>query len=161
MLVPMTHPLAASLALVAASPLAPLPLSALPADLLPLVRVLQRHGFEVKLAVPPVRGVYGLYQSRQRRIWVAPITFELGIARQTFLHEAVHAVQSCPNGVMAPVGWQLPLAPVVRRQIGGILTTAYHGNKVAEQEAFALQGQPDAVPRLLAALRQRCPLRGR
>ena len=88
---------------------------------------------------------------------MAPITFELGIARQTFLHEATHAVQSCPNGVVAALGWQLPMAPVVRQQIGGILTTAYHGNKAAEQEAFALQGQPDAVPRLLAALRRRCP----
>ncbi len=157
----MIHALAGALALVAGSPLTPLPLGALPADLQPLVRALQSHGFQVKLAVPPVRGVYGLYQSRQRRIWVAPITFELGIARQTFLHEAVHAVQSCPNGVVAPLGWQLPLAPVVRQQIGGILTTSYHGNKAAEQEAFALQGQPDAVPRLLTALRQRCKRRAR
>lgn len=156
MLGPMTHPLAGVFVLVAGSPLAPLPLSALPADLQPLVRGLAQHGFIVKLAVPPVRGVYGLYEARLRRIWVAPITFELGIARQTFLHEAVHAVQSCPSGVVAPLGWKLPLAPVVRQQIGGILTTAYHGNKAAEQEAFALQGQPDAVPRLLTALRQRC-----
>lgn len=153
-------PLAAAIALAAGSPLAPLPLGALPADLLPLVRELQRHGFEVKLAVPPVRGVYGLYQARERRIWVAPITFELGIARQTFLHEATHAVQSCPNGVVAALGWQLPMAPVVRQQIGGILTTSYLGNKATEQEAFVLQGQPDAVPRLLAALGKRCPLPG-
>jgi hypothetical protein len=157
----MTHPLAVAVDLVAGSPLNPLPLSALPADLQPLVRDLQRRGFTVKLAVPPVRGVYGLFEARQRRIWVAPITFELGIARQTFLHEAVHAVQSCPTGVVAPLGWTLPLAPVVRQQINGILATAYHGNKAAEQEAFALQGQPDAVPRLTAALRQRCPLAGR
>ncbi|WP_216904115.1 hypothetical protein [Synechococcus sp. CCY 9618] len=157
----MTHPLAGALALVAGSPLNPMPLSALPADLQPLVRELGRHGFSVKLAVPPVRGVYGLYQARQRTIWVAPISFELGIARPTFLHEAVHAVQSCPTGVVAPLGWQLPLAPVVRQQIGGILATAYHGNKAAEQEAFALQSQPDAVPRLLAALRQRCAGRAR
>ncbi len=156
MLGSMSHPLVGVFSLVAGSPLTPLPLSALPADLQPLVRALQSHGFQVKLAIPPVRGVYGLYQATQRRIWLAPITFDLGIARQTFLHEAAHAVQSCPNGVVAPMGWKLPLAPVVRQQIGGILTTSYHANKAAEQEAFALQGQPDAVPRLLAALRQRC-----
>lgn len=157
----MTHLLASALALVAGSPLAPLPLSALPLDLQPLLRELLARGFEVKLAVPPVPGVYGLFEARSRRIWVAPISFELGIARQTFLHEAVHAVQSCPGGVVAPLGWKLPLAPVVRQEIGGILTTRYHGNKAAEQEAFALQGQPDAAPRLLAALRQRCSRQGR
>jgi hypothetical protein len=35
----------------------------------------------------------------------------------------------------------------------------YHGyptNKAVEREAFALQGQSDAVPLLLEALRQRC-----
>ncbi|KEF41245.1 MAG: hypothetical protein ER33_12455 [Cyanobium sp. CACIAM 14] len=161
MLVAMTHSVAGALALVAASPLTPLPLNALPSDLKPLVRELRQHGFEVRLAVPPVLGIYGFFEARQNRIWVAPISFELGIARPTFLHEATHAVQSCPAGIVAPLGWKLPLAPVVRQEIGGILTTAYHGNKAAEQEAFALQGQPDAVPKLLAALRQRCPRRGR
>lgn len=143
----------------AESPLAPKPLSALPADLQPLVRELQRFGFRLQISAPPVRGAYGLFEAGTRRIWIAPISFELGIARQTFLHEAVHAVQSCPTGKVTPIGWRLPpMAPVVRQEIGGILTTRYHHHRLAEQEAFYLQGQPDAVARLMEALRRRCGL---
>ena len=141
------------------SPLAPKPLGALSADLQPLVRELQRFGFRLQISAPPVRGAYGLFEADSRRIWIAPISFELGIARQTFLHEAVHAVQSCPTGKVTPIGWRLPpMPPVVRQEIGGILTTRYHHHRLAEQEAFYLQGQPDAVPRLMEALRRRCGL---
>jgi len=92
-----------------------------------------------------------------RTLWVAPIAFDLGIGPQTFLHEAVHAVQSCPGGQLTPIGWRLRLDPVVRQEIGGILTTSYHhGSRLLEQEAFALQGQDDAVARLRAALKARC-----
>jgi len=145
---------------IAAQPsLGPMPLSSLPADLQPLVRELQGRGFKLRIALPPVRQAYGLFQSKTRTLWLSPLTFELGIARQTFLHEAVHAVQSCPNGVLTPIGWRYQLAPVVDREISGILTTRYHhGNRALEQEAFGLQGQSDAVPKLLKALRQRCPL---
>lgn len=144
--------------LTAQAPLAPKPLGALPADLQPLVRELQRFGFRVQISTPPVRGVYGLFEAGSRSIWIAPITFELGIARQTFLHEAVHAAQSCPTGTVTPIGWRLPLQPVVRQEISGLLTTRYHSHRVAEQEAFHLQGQPDAVIRLIEALRRRCGL---
>ncbi len=143
----------------AQAPLAPKPLGALPADLQPLVRELQRYGFRLQISAPPVRGAYGLFEAGSRRIWIAPISFELGIARQTFLHEAVHAVQSCPTGQLTPIGWTLPVQPVVRQEIAGLLTTRYHHHRVAEQEAFYLQGQPDAVPRLMQALRRRCGLR--
>jgi hypothetical protein len=140
-------------------PLAPKPLGALPADLQPLVRELQRFGFRLQISAPPVRGAYGLFEASSRRIWIAPISFELGIARQTFLHEAVHAVQSCSTGKVTPIGWRLPpMPPVVRQEIGGILTTRYHHHRLAEPEAFHLQGQPDAVPRLMEALRRRCGL---
>ncbi len=94
---------------------------------------------------------------RTRTLWIAPLSFELGIGMQVFLHEATHAVQSCPHGVLTPVGWKLPLAPVVSQEISGILVNNYqHGNQVVEREAFALQGQADAIPRLLKALSQRC-----
>ena len=145
----------------AQGPLAPKPLTALPADLQPLVRELKRFGFRVQISAPPVRGAYGLFEAGSRRIWIAPISFELGIARQTFLHEAVHAAQSCPTGTVTPIGWRLPVQPVVRQEISGLLTTRYHNHRVAEQEAFYLQGQPDAVARLMEALRRRCGLQGR
>ncbi|MEB3200693.1 MAG: hypothetical protein VKK62_09235 [Synechococcaceae cyanobacterium] len=134
-------------------------ISLLPAAHRPLLQELQRHGFRLHLAPPPQRGAYGQFVPSSRSLWVAPIAFDLGIGPQTFLHEAVHAVQSCPHGVLAPVGWRLPLQPVVRQQIGGILTNSYHhGNRAVEQEAFAMQGQPQAIPMLISALRSRCRL---
>jgi hypothetical protein len=60
-------------------------------------------------------------------------------------------------GVVRPIGWQLPLNPVVQREIEAITYSRYHhANRVVEQEAFALQGQANAVELLLKALRQRC-----
>ena len=143
------------------SPLAPRGESALPPDLMPLLRALRSHGFRVRIALPPARQAYGQYEPASRTLWLSPLTFELGIARQTFLHEAVHAVQSCPDGrVLRPIGWTLPLQPVVRNEINGLLLNAYGAqSRVLEQEAFALQGQPDAMQRLLRALATRC--RGR
>jgi len=129
----------------------------LPAPLQPLVRELQARGFRIRLAPPPIPQAYGLYQASSRTLWLSPLTFDLGIARQTFLHEAVHAVQSCPRGTLTPIGWSFRLSPVVEQEINGILTTRYHhGNRLLEQEAFGLQGQADAVPRLLEQLRRRC-----
>ncbi|MFM7086512.1 MAG: hypothetical protein ACKOXO_05925 [Cyanobium sp.] len=132
-------------------------LQRLPADLRPLVQELQRHGFRVMLARPPAAGVYGQFVAASRTLWLAPIAFELGIGRQTLLHEAVHALQSCPTGRLSPIGWRFRLEPVVQREIEGILHTRYHhGQRLLELEAFALQGQPDAAARLIAGLRQRC-----
>lgn len=132
-------------------------LSRLPAELRPLVQELLRYGFQLRLAPPPARGAYGQFVPQSRTIWLAPIAWELGIGRQTLLHEAVHAVQSCPDGRLTPIGWRFRLEPVVEREINGILHTRYHPNhRLLEREAFGLQGQPDAVPRLITALRSRC-----
>ena len=128
-----------------------------PAELAPLEQELRGFGFRVLLALPPHRASYGLFVPSIRTLWVSPLAFELGIGRQTFLHEAVHAAQSCPTGKLTPIGWTFQLEPVVRQQIGGILTTNYHhGSRVLEQEAFGLQGQADAVARLSVALKARC-----
>ncbi|MFM7268589.1 MAG: hypothetical protein ACKOZT_08400 [Cyanobium sp.] len=134
-------------------------LAVLPPELLPLAKDLQRHGFRLRLAPPPAAGAYGQYVPASRTLFMAPIAFDLGIGPQTFLHEAVHAVQSCPGGTLTPIGWSPPLNPVVEREISGILTQRYHhGNRLLEREAFGLQGQPDAVARLRAALARRCRL---
>ncbi len=141
----------------ASGELAPRPLSSLPADLQALAHALEAHGFRVLLALPPQRQSYGLFDARRRTLWISPLSFELGIGRATFLHEATHAVQSCPDGVVRPIGWHFSLDPAVARGISALLINGYqHADRGAEQEAFALQGQPDAVPRLLTALRQRC-----
>ena len=68
----------------------------------------------------------------------------------------MHAVQSCPEGVVRPIAWTLPLDPAVERGIQAILFHGYPTNRDVEREAFTVQGQPDAVPSLLQALRQRC-----
>lgn len=140
-----------------ASALAPQPLSKLPADLKPLLATLQFHGFTVHIALPPVRGSYGLFQSKTRTLWISPLTFPLGIARQTFLHEATHAAQSCPSGKLTPLGWQLNVDPVVESAINANLLKGYHyTNHALEREAFFLQGQSDAVTRLVKSLDARC-----
>ncbi len=130
---------------------------ALPADLKQLSTALQRHGFEIRLAPPPRRGAYGIYEAKSRRLWVSPLAFQLGIGRQVFIHEATHAVQSCGGAGMKPLGVTAPLNPVVEREISGILFNRYHpGNRVVEREAFTLQGQPGAVPFLINTMGKRC-----
>lgn len=136
--------------------LAPRPLSALPADLQPLAQALLARGFHVRLALPPRAGAYGQFDPRSRTLWISPLSFELGIGRQTFLHEAAHAIQSCPSGVVRPIGWAYSLDPAVERGIQAILFHDYPTNRQVEAEAFGIQGQADAVSRLLQALRQRC-----
>ena len=82
---------------------------------------------------------------------------QLGIARQTLLHEAAHAAQSCPDGVLRPIGWRLPLSPLIEREISAITLNHYGSNtRLLEREAFALQGQADAVALIVRALDQRC-----
>ena len=140
-----------------ASALAPQPLSQLPADLKPLLATLQRHGFTVHIALPPVRESYGLFQSKTRTLWISPLTFPLGIARQTFLHEATHAAQSCPSGRLTSLGWKLNVDPVVESAISFKLLKGYHHtDHTLEREAFFVQGQSDAVTRLIQSLDARC-----
>ena len=140
-----------------ASALAPQPLSQLPGDLKPLVTTLQRHGFNVRIALPPARGSYGLFQSKTRTLWISPLAFHLGIARQTFLHEATHAAQSCPSGRLTPLGWTLKVDPVVDSAIrANLLKSYHHASHALEREAFFVQGQPNAVTRLVQSLDKRC-----
>ena len=106
---------------------------------------------------PPKIGVYGLFESRSRTLWVHPITFELGISRQTLLHEAVHAAQSCPKGNLTRLGIVAPVSPLIAQEISSILFSSYHvKDRVLEQEAFSLQGQTAAPSILVKLLRQRC-----
>ena len=77
-------------------------------DLIPLLDLLHNKGFKVYFQNPPKKGVYGLFNSKSKIIWISPISFELGIGRQTLLHEATHAAQSCPYGSLTPVGWEYP-----------------------------------------------------
>jgi hypothetical protein len=129
----------------------------LPADLQPLLAALQRHRFSVRLEPPPRRRAYGMFDPASRTIWVAPLTSELGIARQTLLHEAAHAAQSCPDGVLRPIGWRLPISPLIEREIAAITLNNYGSStRLLEREAFAVQGRANAVALIVRALEQRC-----
>ncbi len=126
-------------------------------DLKPLLELLDEKGFTIKFQKPPKAGVYGLFQSEYKKIWVSPISFELGIGRQTLLHEATHAAQSCPYGYLTPIGWQLPISPLIKREIKSVLYNRYERrNYFIEKEAFTLQGQINAVALLLDAINERC-----
>lgn len=81
--------------------------TAIPAAAQPLIHTLKAHGFRVVWGPPPVRGAYGLFQSKTKTLWIHPLSVELGIGLQALVHEAVHAAQSCPSGTLTPVGWQL------------------------------------------------------
>ena len=98
-----------------------------------------------------------MFQSKNKTIWISPITYELGIFRQTILHEATHAAQSCPYGLLNPIGLNLQISPFIRKEIQSILLRNYDGNNyLIEEEAFSLQGQKNAQELLLKVLDERC-----
>jgi hypothetical protein len=138
----------------------PPPQAGLPQDLLPLRAELIRHGFTVRLERPPNNAVYGVFNSKLRTIWIDPLTIPLGIFSTTFLHETVHAAQSCSPGRPSLLGTKALVLPVVNQEINYILSNRYdHSNRALEREAFLLQSQPDAIATLMRALRSRCNLK--
>ena len=44
-------------------------------DLEPLLELLSEKGFTVKFQQPPKKGVYGLFQSKNKTLWVSPLSF--------------------------------------------------------------------------------------
>ena len=128
-----------------------------PTDLLPLVQVLEDVGYLVLFAQPPVAGAYGATNARQKKIWVAPISVDMGIVRQILIHEAVHAAQACPTGTYEPIGWNISLPRNVELTIEGILYRKYpHKSFSVEREAFFMQSHPQAFAEISRALKERC-----
>ena len=126
-------------------------------DLIPLLDLLHNKGFKVHFQNPPKKGVYGLFNSKSKIIWISPISFELGIGRQTILHEATHAAQSCPDGLLTPIGWKLSTSQFIKNEVQAILVKNYDSSQyLIEEEAFSLQGQRNGVDLLLKALERRC-----
>ena len=123
----------------------------------PLLNLLKNKGFNIKYKIPPIRGAYGLFQTRNKTIWISPISFELGIGNQTILHEATHAAQSCPNGLLSPIGLSLPVNQSMRNEIQTYLLRNYDIDQhIIEQEAFYLQSQKNGVEILIEAIKIRC-----
>jgi len=123
------------------------------ADFSRLQQVLEQFGFEVRLASPPKRGAYGLLENSTKVIWINPVVFELGIARPTLVHEAVHAAQRCAGGEqLRTVGLEVTPPPMTRR-----FFLRYHSHRrEIEAEAYTIQVQPDGVDLAIALLQQHC-----
>ena len=129
----------------------------MPKDLTPLVNALSDVGYTVYFSKPPLPGAYGATDARKKKIWLAPISVDMGIARQVLIHEAVHAAQACPNGTYEPIGWTVSLPKSVEVKIKGILFKQYRRkNFDVEKEAFYMQSHPEAYMEISKALRQRC-----
>ena len=132
-------------------------LPSFPADLIPLVDVLRDVGYQVYFSNPPIAGAYGATNARQKKVWVAPISVDMGIARQVLIHEAVHAAQACPNGVYEPIGWNVTIPRSVEMTIKQILYSKYRRKNIeAEREAFYMQSHPQAFNEVSKELIKRC-----
>ena len=118
-----------------------------------LQQVLEQYGFDISLELPPVRGAYGSLNSRSKTISINPVVFELGIARPTLVHEAVHAAQSCAGGGKLHVlNLQMGPPPIARPYF-----FRYHGERrQLESEAYTVQVRPDGVDVAIALLHQHC-----
>ncbi len=128
-------------------------------DLSELKESLAKAGFKVKFEKPPMQGAYGLVNIKRKTIWVAPITHEMGIFRATFIHEAVHAAQTCRTGKLQPIGWKLDVDDAVQLAIESILYRKYTSEKYdIEREAFLMQGQPNAVTKINKELIDHCKI---
>ena len=128
-----------------------------PQNLMPIVQILRNSGYRVYFSKPPVSGAYGATNARKKKIWIAPISVDMGIARQTLIHEAVHAAQGCPNGKYEPIGWNVSIPKNVEIKIKQILYQRYsRKDYVIEKEAFYMQSHPEAVKKISEALKKRC-----
>ena len=126
-------------------------------DLQDLVRSLRSINYEVIFEKTPLPGKYGLTDAKNKKIWIAPITIEMGIFRKTLIHEAVHAVQSCQNGKFIPIGWKLRVSPVIDQSIKSNLYLNYpRSSHRIEKEAFLMQAQENPIPIILKTLKTRC-----
>ena len=130
----------------------------IPDSFLPLITALRSAGFQFRYSSPPVQGAYGATNARTKVVWVAPISVDLGIGRQTLIHEAVHAAQSCPLRRYEPIGWVLPKLPQsVEHEIAAILYRKYpHKQFQVEREAFFMQSHPNAFGLIKEELSKRC-----
>ena len=128
-----------------------------PQNLMTIVKILRDAGYRVYFSKPPVSGAYGATNAREKKIWIAPISVDMGIARQTLIHEAVHAAQGCPNGRYVPIGWNVSLPKNIETTIKQILYQKYARKDYAvEREAFYMQSHPQALKKISKALKQRC-----
>lgn len=104
--------------------------------------------------LPPRRGAYGLLKENSQTIWVNPIVFELHIATQTLVHEAVHAAQVCKGkGKIRALGLNIQPSNYARPFFSHYLNS--HRQNL-EREAYAVQTQPNRFELAISLLQQHC-----
>ena len=115
---------------------------------------LEKAGFKVIIELPPRRGAYGLLEEESKRIWINPVVFELQIATQTLIHEAVHAAQVCKGkGKIRVLG--LDIQPINYARPFFMHYTSAHRQDL-EREAYAVQTQPNNFELAVSLLQKYC-----
>ena len=119
-----------------------------------LKKQLEQAKFQVILDLPPQRGAYGLLKADSKKIWINPVVFDLGIADQTLIHEAVHAAQVCKGkGKLSLLG--LDIDPLIYAQ-PFFIHYADTDRKELEREAYAVQTQSNRVELVSSLLKKYC-----
>ena len=119
-----------------------------------LKKQLEQAKFQVILELPPQRGAYGLLKADSKKIWINPVVFDLGIAEQTLIHEAVHAAQVCKGkGKLSLLG--LEIDPLIYAQ-PFFMHYADGDRKQLEREAYAVQTQSNRVELVSSLLKKYC-----
>ena len=119
-----------------------------------LKKQLEQAKFQVILDLPPQRGAYGLLKADSKKIWINPVVFDLGIAEQTLVHEAVHAAQVCKGkGKLSLLG--LEIDPLIYAQ-PFFMHYADGDRKQLEREAYAVQTQSNRVELVSSLLKKYC-----
>ena len=122
-----------------------------------LIKILNIKGFTIRNEVPPIKGSYGLYETKTKTIWISPITKKLGIYENVLIHEAVHAAQSCPYGFLTKLDNSSNLTTLQEELIKRKLLSHYkHENFLLEKEAFSIQVSPNSSQIIIKALNERC-----
>lgn len=115
---------------------------------------LEKIGFQVIIQPPPKRGVYGLLEETSKIIWINPIVFELHIATQTLIHEAVHAAQVC-KGKGKIKALELDIQP--SNYARPFFNHYPNGDRrKLEREAYAVQTQPNSFQLTISLLQRYC-----
>ncbi len=119
-----------------------------------LKKQLEQAKFRVIIDLPPRRGTYGLLKVETKEIWINPVVFDLEIADQTLIHEAVHAAQVCKGkGKLALLG--LDIDPLIYAQPFFMNHTDLD-RKELEREAYAVQTQSNRFELVSSLLKKYC-----
>ncbi len=123
-----------------------------------LEQLLINYDFAIRYEIPPYenkRGFkpYGLLNSRSKTIWINPVVFDLGNAKPTLIHEAVHASQTCAgNGEIKLLNLAIEPPQMTRPYF-----MYYHGyRREIEAQAYAIQAQPDSLAIVIELLKKYC-----